>query len=261
MKRVRTLPLTQSMVDTYFKIATMVILYSRLTALSTVFSFQISTAPPGLPLSGSDPILLPLSREGQDKYIPISSGCNSTKEPAITTVELNIVKFDTLDDSMPPGLGNQYREGGVRFYQLTLLYSDLSLHECLYASQLTSDFTQLRLPSTRGLEKTRRTPTQVIEHGFIVPNRLSYEDYENLTFPPVSQQHKIGKTTAETLPYDEDPWTLNFEWLERKISEFSPESLAAQVLEYKPETDECLEMIRSTIVEKVTDNTSGIETL
>ena len=256
-------PFTQNMVDANFRIATMVILYSRLTALSTVFSFQVSIAPPGLPLSVSDPILLPLSRESQDEYIPIRSLSSSTKEPSVTTLELNVVKYDTLDDSSPAGLWNQYRESGVRFYQLSILYNDLSLRECLYASQLTSDFTQLQLPTTRNLAETRKTPTKVIEHGFIVPNLLSSNDYEDSVLPPVSQEHKKGKTTAQILHSVEDPWTLNFEWLERKICELSPGSSAAQVPKPKPGTpfEGWMELIRSAIVEKVTDTASGIETL
>lgn len=241
----------------------MVILYSRLTSLSTVFSFQISIAPPGLPLSVSDPFLLPMIHEGQDKYIPIRSGHSSTKGPSVTTLELNLVKYDILDDSGPAGLVNQYRESGVRFYQLTILYNDQSLRECLYASQLTSDSTQLQLPRTQKLAETFKTPKKVIEHGFILPNGLSLEDYEDLILPSLSPEHKTRKTTAETLQSDEDPWTLNFEWLERKISDLSPWSSASQVSKYKPgiPLDDCLELIRSSIVEKVTDSTSGIETL
>lgn len=251
------------MVDADFKIATMVILYSRLTALSTVFSFQISIAPPGLPLSVSDPFLLPLIHKGQDRYIPTRSGHNSTEEPSVTTLELNLVKYDILDDSGPAGLVNQYRESGVRFYQLTILYNDQSLRECLYASQLTSDSTQLQLPRTRKLAETLKTPKKLIEHGFILPDRLSLEDYEDLILPPMSREHKTRKTIAETLHSDEDPWTLNFEWLERKISDLSPLSSASQVSKYKSgiPLDDCLELIRSSIVEKVTDRTSGIQTL
>ena len=263
MKRVRTLPATRCMVDADFEIVTLVILYSRLTALNTVFSFQISISPPGIPLSVSDPILLQLGHEGQDTYNPISSGCISTKEPSVTTLELNLVKYDALDESILGGLGYQYREGGVKFYQLTVLYNDLSLRECLYASQLTSDLTQLQLPRTRKLAETRKTPKKVKDRGFIVPNRPSLEGYQDFILPPVSPEDRKTKAAAETLRSDEDPWTLNFEWLEREISELSPESLAAQVPAYKPGTpfDEGLESIRSAIIEKVADNTSGAETL
>lgn len=241
----------------------MVILYSRLTTLSTVFSFQMSPAPTGLPLSVSDPFLLPLVHEGQDKYIPIRSSCSSTKAPSVTTLGLNIVKYHTLDDSVPGGLGNQYRENGVRFYQLTILYSDFSLRECLYACQLTSDFTQIQPPRTRELAETRKSSAKATEHGFIVPNRLPAEDYEDLMLPRLSQEHKKGMTNAETLGSDEDPWALNFEWLERKISRLSPGCSAAQASKHKLGTpfEECLELIRSAITEKVADYAPGIQTL
>lgn len=251
------------MVDADSEVVTMVILYSRLTALSTVFSFQMSIAPPGIPLSVSDPIYLPLRHEGQDRYNPISSGCVSTKKPSVTTLELNIVKYHALDESVLGGLGYQYREGGVKFYQLTILYNDLSLHQCLYASQLTSDVTQLQLPRIRKLADTHKIPKMVKERGFIVPDRPSLEGYQDHILPLVSQEHRKTNAGAETLRSDEDPWTLNFGWLEREISKLSPEPSAAQVLRYKPGTplDECLELIRSAIIEKVTDNTSGAETL
>ncbi|MCJ1461715.1 hypothetical protein MMC07_000313 [Pseudocyphellaria aurata] len=238
---------------------TMVILYSRLTALSTIFSFQMSIAPPGFPLSVSDPFLLPLSHEGQEDYIP-NSDCGSNKEPAITALELNTVQYDTLDDSLPPGLGSQYRKCGVKFYQLTIFNNDHSLRDGLCASQLTSDFTPIQLPRTRYASKTH---SEVIGRSFIIPNRLSLENHENLIISRVSQEHKKGTTTAETVYSDEDPWTLNFEWLERKICEISPRSLAVQVSKYNPATpfDKCLELIRSAIVEKMNDSISGIETL
>lgn len=241
----------------------MVILYSSLTAISTVFSFQISIVPPGLPLSVSDPFLLPLIHKGQNRYAPILSHCSSTKQPSVTTLELNRVKYDILDESPPAGLGSQYRECGIRFYQLTILYNDQSLCECLYASQLTSDFTQIQPPRTRKLAGTLKIPTKVVDHGFIVPNRLSPGDFEDFIRPPVSQEQKKGKTAIETLHSEEDPWTLNFEWLERKISELSPRSSADQVSQYNPRTpfDDCLDLIRSAIIEKVADSTSGIETL
>lgn len=241
----------------------MVILYSLWTALSTVFSFQLSIAPPGLPLSVSDPFLLPLSHEGQENCIPICSGSSSTKEPAISTLELNTVQYDTLDDSMPAGLGSQYRKCGVKFYQLIIFKNDQSLRDGLCASQSTSDFTQIQLPRTRKLAEAHETPSKLIEHGFVAPSRLPLENYENLMISRVSQEHKKGKTIAETRSSDEDPWTLNFEWLERKICEISLWPMAAQVSTYNSAApfDDCLELILSVIVEKVNDGTSGIETL
>lgn len=241
----------------------MVILYSRLTAISTVFSFQLSIVPPGLPLSVSDPFLLPLIHEGQHRYVSILSRCSPDKQASVTTLELNRVKYDVLDESPPAGLGNQYREGGIRFYQLIILYNDQSLSECLYASQSTSDFTQIQLPRTRKLAETLKIPTKVIKQGFIVPNRLPLGEFEDFIRPPVSQEQKKWKTAIETLHSEEDPWTLNFEWLERKISELSPRSSADQVSQYNSRTsfDECLDLIRSAIVEKVAESTSGIETL
>ena len=237
----------------------MVVLYSRLTSLCTVFTFQTSTSPPGLPLSISDPFILPLSHELSAASTLIQSSHISAQMPSILNLQLKVVEYDIQDGSMTPGLGNQYNEGGVKFYQLLTLLNDLSLHECLYVGQPIGDSTQIQPPEVQKRRKFHDSPARVREDDFIVPNRVSLQSLEGSSLQPTRPNWNEDKSQNK-LASKEDPWTLDFEWLEREIGEHSPRFSRNQGAIGAP-LDECLHSIRSAIINKLSYGPPGIESL
>lgn len=238
----------------------MVVLYSRLTSVSTVFTFRMSSWPLGLPLSVSDPFLLVLSDESQGTRALISADPILVEQESISTLELNRVEYDALDETVQPGLGNQYREGGIKFYQLSILSNNLSLRQCLYVGQSTTVSMQIECPKIHDPANTCKAPAVVSQDGFIVPNRSAFEERGgSKAYTPVIQ-HDKNNAEGEAFLSDENPWTTNFEWLERSLSNTS---LAPGMSKSQPQLSftEALELIRSSILDKLTKGTAGIETL
>lgn len=241
----------------------MVALYSRLTSFGTVFTFEMSNWPPGLPLSVSDPFLLLFNHQNQDTCALISSDRVSAEKESICTLELKSVKYDVLNESMQPGLGSHYREGGIKFYQLSVLYNNLGLRECLYVGQSTAKPMQIECPRVYKHAEFRKSHAEFLQDNFIVPNQFTPEDWDDSTVYTASLQHDQDDAENEPLLVGEDPWTISFEWLERKIESLSSGSSAAQTLGYQPRVpfNESLELIQSSVFDKLNRSIPGIETL
>ncbi|KZF25521.1 hypothetical protein L228DRAFT_280758 [Xylona heveae TC161] len=107
---------------------TSILIYSRLNDLISVFQFAMPSDPPSLPTSIADPYILKLpptllSTATQDDR---SHACN------ILTLTLRPLDYVLAHGALPAGPGNTYQEQGIRFFQLTVLCNDLSVHEALY---------------------------------------------------------------------------------------------------------------------------------
>lgn len=199
----------------------MVVLYSRLTSLSTIFTFGMLQSPLTIPLSLSDPYLLPLVNRGYDSILH-SHQRSSAETTSVSSLELRVIKYEVQKGSTPSGLGALYRERAVRFYQLSIFYSDLSLQQCVYVGHTTTDPSHFQLLTAQNREDILKTPMLISEAGFVVPNRVSAEEWidpNSVESEAVTQLRKEGGRYKPHL--DKDPWTLNFEWLEREIQSLS----------------------------------------
>lgn len=233
----------------------MVLLYSRLSALTSVYTFKISDSPPGLPVSESDPFLLPLSHVIQANPELNHPNPAISRGRSLSTLEFTKVKYAAVGKS-------KFREFG--FFQLSVLYSDMSLSECLYFGQTTRNRTSMPIPEIQTYPAQVKAPTRSLGKGFIVPNKIPLNRFNEPKPPGLYSQNDKYATRGEVSRANEDSRTLNFEIIERKIhkhlSEYTTyESSTNSSL--KP-LDQCLELMRPLILNKVhDDSTHQLETL
>ncbi|ORY09601.1 RNA polymerase I-specific transcription initiation factor RRN6-like protein [Clohesyomyces aquaticus] len=105
-----------------FDEGSVVILYSHLNTMFTVFRFQDHDRDASVAYSNSDPTQLKLDEsmfdsEGTPRHI----------------IQLNasLLRFGGDDNLLPTGPGHDYMSSDVQFYRLSVTLSDLSLHETL----------------------------------------------------------------------------------------------------------------------------------
>lgn len=233
----------------------MVLLYSRLSALTSVYTFKISDSPPGLPVSVSDPFVLPLGHVIQDGPQLNQSNPTISRGRYLSTLEFTKVKYATVGKS---------KYGDFGFFQLSVLYNDMSVSECLYFAQTTENGSSMPIPEIQIYPAHCKAPTRSLGKGFIVPNRIPLNRFNEPKLKGVSSQDDKYVTRGRVSHPKEDSPTLNFEIIERKIHEHLSDSTS-----YENSTnpslkslDQCLELIRSLILNKVhDDSTHQVETL
>lgn len=240
--------------------ATMVVLYSRLTSLSTIFTFRMSQSPLSIPLSISDPYLLTLMGSEYSSKKPDHQRW-SWKNPSISSLKLRAASYVFQKRSSASGLGALYRENSVRFFYLSILHSDLSLQKCLYVSQPATDPSHIQLPVVQYRQEISTTPISMPEDGFIVPNRVSAKDWEDSELKAELQIALNKKEEGDQSENDADSRTLNFEWLERGI-----QSLLTRASSPNPDNscinlDECLETLKTATKNKLNIGTPQVNLL
>lgn len=203
----------------------------------------------------SDPFVLPLSHIIQDGPQPKQSNPNISKGRFISTLEFTKVKYATVGKS---------KFGEFGFFQLSVLYNDMSLSECLYFGQTTGNGSSMPIPEIQIYPVRCKTPTRSLGKGFIVPNKVLFNHLNEPKPKVLSSQDDKYATRSRVSHPKEDSRTLNFEIIERKIHKHFSESTTHENStnsSLKP-LDQCLELIRSLILNKVhDDSTHQVETL
>ena len=237
-----------------FAPAILVLLYSRLTGLTTVFTFQYARSHSNLAPSASDPYLLPLPNDGLDTSTLGASPHVLHRTSRISAMVLKALDFQSPQGSIASGLGQIYSESGVVFYQLSLLTNDLALLECLYVV-VPSDFkAEVCPPKTISRSVIAKTPAKVFS-DFIVPNGYVDWEYEDLSSIPTAEEKPEVESRASLTVHQEDPYTISFEWLESEIQN--------AIIGASPTTGFCqgLELIQNKIEVKLASAVPTMETL
>lgn len=226
-----------------------------MSALTSVYTFKVSDSPPGLPVSVSDPFVLPLSPDIQDGPLLNQPDPTTSKGRFISTLGLTKVKYVAVGK---PKLGQ------FGFYQLSILYNDLSLSECLYFGQTTGNSPYAPIPQIQNHPAHRKAPASSLEKGFIVPNKIPFDRLNKPSPQGLSSQHDKDVARGKGPHLEEGPRTLNFEIIDRKIHELLSESTTHEnsANSASKPLDQCLELIRTLILNKVSDDsTHQVETL
>lgn len=241
--------------------AFIVLLYSRLTGLTTVYTFQMSLPPLDLPFSASDPYILGLGDKVNISNKPVTAN-HLTQGKSISTLVLRTVEYDFRSGSMPSGPGHQYAKDSVRFYQLSTLLNDLSIEHGLYASAPAGRVAPIHPPGLKVRVEPRRS-AKVIKDNFIVPNEVldnkrAVSHTNSLILRNREHMIEEGSTSEEG-----DPWTINFEWLERHIQSLTPSSLGliGTIDTVANSFSDILDKIQSAILNDPTSGEPGIKLL
>ena len=234
--------------------ATLVLLYSRLTGLTTVFTFQYASSPSNSTPSASDPYLLPLHNDALDTSTFEASPYVLHRSSKISAMVLKALDFESPQGSIASGLGQIYSESGVVFYQLSLLTNDLALSECLYVV-VPNDFkAEVCPPETINRSVIAKTPAKVFD-DFIVPNGYVDWEYEDLPYISTAEEETDFESRASLTVHQEDPYTISFEWLESEIQD--------ALIGASPTTgfEQSLDLIQNKIEAKLVSAVPAMETL
>ena len=195
--------------------ATLVLLYSRLTGLTNVFTFQYARSYSNLTPSTSDPYFLSMPHD--EPYVPISKGnpCVSHTSSKISALSIKAVKYESPMGSIPSGLGQIYLENDLIFYQLSLLTNDLTLTECLYVDVHNDLEADLRPPDIVNRFEIAKTPANIIS-DFIVPDGYVDQEYEDSQHHSSAKGESDAESGASLALHYEDPYTIPFDWLDHE---------------------------------------------
>lgn len=234
-------------------------LYSRLTGLVTIFTFEESRST-GRAASISDPFLLPLADDENPSYDLGGNHNSSHRNPHISAMVLKPLEYKSQFDSSPTERGKLYVEKGIKFYQLNILYNDLALMERLYAGKAAGINIQVQAPDTRTLVQVSKSSARVID-DFIVPNVLAIEELQDQL--KLEGQYLRRGGSMDSSKATEDPLTINFEWLRDAIEDSPSEShrSGGQRTRAAVTVDEYKELLSAGIIEAATSDSAGIKPL
>lgn len=219
------------------------LIYSRSNGLTIAFSFQ-HEASTGHAISSSDPYRLSIM--GENKRFGLGRPTASSNSTSCTTLLRNIVLrplpygFARLDP--PAGLGQLYLESKTKFYQLGVLYQDLSLSEHLLADSIAQVSPEIPVPRSISQRKIYKTPTKVME-DFIVSDGdedVGAEKSFITTCGDRSQGESYKPTSSSS---DEDTLSISFKWLERRLSNMLAQFISTDIGEF----DNTLQHLNATV--------------
>lgn len=203
--------------------ANTVLLYSRLTGLTIVFTLQHPESSPDQALSISDPFLLPVAEWADGilgrQLTHLSVGLTSVP---INSIALRTVSYGFTHKNPPSGLGQLYVESEIKFYQLNILFQDLSLSECLYAEAVAGLNLDIHLPSLQPQKGLPKSSAKVFD-DFIVPDGSEDENSE-AWFDDINAQRrmKLASRSRSAFP-DDDARSIPFQSLDTKLGKMVAE--------------------------------------
>ena len=159
------------------------------------------------------------------------------------------MKYESPQGSSIYGLGKTYVDNDVEFYQLSLLTKDFTLLECLYAEVPTGFNAEVRPPKVVSRLEIAKTPAKVVS-DFIVPNGYVDREYEDSPHNRTAEEESDSESRTSLAVLYEDPFTINFEWLENGTLTGPPLTIAFH---------EILESLQTGIEDKVVSGVSIME--
>lgn len=238
----------------------MAVLYSRFTGLSTIFTFELSAS--GIPLSTSDPYILPSMEQSRLDNIAPNLNVNASTEQPLSSITLRLVNYENKRTSTLPGLGASYQAKDVKFFQLNILCGDLSLRQCLYVGQPATGSVPVHVPEFQVSADALEGQAISVVDDFIVPNP-SLIDYGNDPSTKLYfQSDDTINTTANIWNAEKDPLTLNFEWLEREFENYAVKlSTPNRNMPHVRSSGQCIELVRSAAVSMLSTDAPTIKSL
>lgn len=241
-------------------LATFAFLYSRLTDLVTVYTFKFSPTE-NRALSASDPYILQLPETG---YVSTGNRKVITQSGRrLANIMLQPLEYGSLYGHPLTEITKRYMDNHVIFYQLNILYNDLALLESLHARSVWSTGFDIHAPGLRTRQKSVKTSTKVSGLDFIVPDNIDlHVSSENIPELDLLKMSK-GDASPPVSVEKEDPYTLNMEWLRQEIQGFTVEQFENEKDEAPARTsfEEALEVIQTSIEEKLSKERQGIDSL
>lgn len=245
--------LTINLLLKYFVALINVLLYSRVVSAVIVFTFGYTDAR-NQAKSLVDPYILCV--KNGDLSPQIATLKNSGQSVSLSTIVLQSLGPKGVSDDARYSPIQRHLEKTTLFFQLSALYSDLSLVEGLYVRAPSGNAGPVQEPRTKMHDKAQsHSPSP--EAGFIVPDAVTYNE---LRCARQAQIQQIGAHEYSAQRDEDDPRTLNFQWL---INSISPESMAPGETTSTPDLTvrQASDKFQAIVEGKDSSNNVGIQTL
>ena len=232
------------------------ILYSRLTDLHIVYSLRLIYGQ-GRVVSASDPYRLQevQYRSLDGRYVQTLPN----QSRIISTLVLQPLDYGSLYGHPASGIAPHYMEKGMKFFQLTELYGDLSVSECLYVRSPLRDSIEIYEPNVKTRQEVSKTPLR-LRDDFIVPDGVAHEYLLGREGTGLSGSRLFQDSPD---PNVENLRTIDLGWLAEFCSGDFSGSLSSMLRpKQRSEPFEvALEMVDQAIEEKETSERPGTESL
>ena len=241
------------------------LLYSRSNGLTIVLSFRHGTvfsfkhgSSIAHAIFSSDPFRLSII--GETKQVGRGISTASSSSSSCTTPINNIVLrqlpygFARLDP--PAGLGKLYFESNTKFYQLSVLYQDLSLSEHLLADNVLQSNPEIPIPRSLCKTKVYKTPTKVLE-DFIVPDDDEDAGVQESLMTAGSNWLRGESFKTNSNSSDENTSSISLTWLERRLFKMLEQFISTDSGEF----EDTLQHLNATIQSKTELEDGSMRTL
>ena len=230
----------------------MVVLYSRLNNLASIFTFHYSTAT-GKAISKCDPYLLPL--RSSNVLFQGFGPSPAVTQPIEGLLGLRMICIP-FGKTVPLSELQEIYDKDAQLYQLSILHRDLVLSERLYVGWKGTIALRLDAPDTYTRRGIFKTPAEV-QDDFMVPDGVADEQLGEFTLTLVNDsQQEHMQTGTESLA--EDRWTMEMKWLVEAISGHLPaENGHLKALPF----DNYLKYVYTAIEDKLKFSRPGIDTI
>ena len=239
----------------------MILLYSRLTKLITGFIFSTSTTQ--LPQSISDPFLVPVNNGklglGSSSIDPEDHNYDQSTS---TLILMTVDRVYPTEVSLP-GPGCSINRSSA-FYQVFTLCNDLSVNESLYGDLLAREAAPQGTLTAVSHVPPSKSSTRVADDSFIVADRVQSESDEYFRYSYLPS-NKFREQKHQTYGQEEDPWTIDMEWLsryaERHCSCLGQLALGCEQSEDTKRLDTYLITLNQNLQKQCENEEAGIKTL
>ena len=192
-------------------------LYSRLDKLCTVFNVKKDDSA-CIPISVSDPYQLPLIFMHESPSELDKDGDNTQSRLHVSALTLRALKYATSSNSQPSGPGKVYLDENVGFYQLSILYNDLSVRDSIYFRAPSRELLQVSAPMVKTVPKALRVGPKYVDDDFVVPDGLVSDDVQDKNIRQrFTWRSRSFRRPAKATEGQSDPWTLDFSWLQKSF--------------------------------------------
>ena len=210
---------------------------SSSTELVTVFIFAESQNL-RVPQSISDPFILPLDNGQENGCLFMDSLGLICKRHVISAIYMASIACEPSFNAETSADVYGLTESGVQFYQLFVMYKDLSFHGMLYALVESGQSLKGTIRLSNAAEGEVESMRKSIRNGFFVSDSSVSADEESTLSDTVSgDELTTSRRGSSSAVVPEDPWTLNLEWLAKEIDdgEAADTVLAASAEDYMQE--------------------------
>ncbi|KAL8695294.1 MAG: hypothetical protein Q9218_000193 [Villophora microphyllina] len=196
----------------------LVVLYSRLTGLKTVFTFESGKGISRIVSSAPDPYILP------------GVTCGSQPMPTYATLLLRAVNVEVSDHRSGEHLDTAIEANDISFLKCWTLTGDLSLHECFLAHSSLTSHLSLEASGSLGRRPVAKS-TYKIQEDFIVPNGYVQDPLSvRLIYAGRPRSDIPSLRSGQYLPNSRSQRTINLEGL-AQFTSLSPVASIEEILE------------------------------